>query len=215
MTEKKRVNKLLISIVISAIVLFCLSYKIGTLLASQEENVTASVSVYDPNHQLFYIKGVPEKRIPAILDRTLNRSTYLVVKIYNHGADRTPANVITSTAITLGDDGSQMWEAPTGTLSTGTYDLTGKGYSHLTRLISDISVEEFVNTVDFTSNGTNQLKCGDVNGTNGDDEINALDASLVVNNWAGANARYDLNRDEEVNSIDISNLLANFNDVGD
>ncbi len=215
MVDKQRTNKWLIFIAISAIVLFCFSYKVGALLASQQENLTASVFVYDPNNISILISAIPEKRIPAILDRILNRSTNLTIKFYNHSADRIPANVVTSSVLTSDDDGTKFWLVPTTTVAEGSYDITVKGYSHLTRLLSDTSIISTVNVLDFTDNGTNPLKCGDVNGTSGDDEINALDVSLVVNNWSGANPRYDLNRDEEVNSIDISNLLANFNDVGD
>jgi hypothetical protein len=99
-------------------------------------------------------------------------------------------------------------------ISPGTYDVTAKGYSHLRRKKSNVSMSDLF-TLDFTDGGANKLLSGDVNSTNGDNKVNGIDLTLIVNNLTGSDERTDLNQDTRVNGIDLTNAVANLNLTGD
>ncbi|MFH1946699.1 MAG: dockerin type I domain-containing protein [Candidatus Magasanikbacteria bacterium] len=211
--KANRFHRLILGIFISLFFVF-LFVSIPIVLASSEQSLTASVTIINPLGPYVDIRAVPEKRIPNIsLLRVLNRATSLKVKVYPAGVDRIEANVLHNFTSTTDDIGRIPYYLFEG-LSQGTYDFTAKGYSHLTRLLAGVELQYFA-ILDFTDDGNDPLLSGDINMTEGDDEINALDISVLVNAWNTSDSRSDLNRDDEVNSIDISNLLANFNATGD
>lgn len=175
----------------------------------------SSVSIINPLGSEAFIKAVPEKRVPNIDGRVLNRSSFLTVKIFPVGADRTnPANIVTSTVVETDDRGEYADVWLLRDFPQGNYDVTAKTNAHLTRLLPNFEIG-FAADLDFTENGANPLKSGDINLVDGDDKVNALDMSILVNHWGENHDRADLNKDNLVNSIDASNLLANFNDLGD
>lgn len=204
----KKIRK--VAIAWAILVLFCPSL----LYADNSTQVLGTTAtVYDPRGPNLQIIAVPEKRIPNVApDRVENKSSQLILKIYQVGAERIDANVIFST--TTNSDDSARWFDILQTVPSGSYDITIKGYSHLVRLASNIHLDKFIQ-VDFTNNGQTPLFCGDINLDSGDNKVNALDISILVNNFSTNNLRSDLNQDGVVNSIDISNLLTNFNLVGD
>ncbi|MBU2542199.1 hypothetical protein KJ785_01400 [Patescibacteria group bacterium] len=211
--DRKKIKTITILLGMS-IFLFSSFFLFTDVLASNTGDIVASVSIINPLGPYAEIKAVPEKRIPNILTRVYNRQSWVRIKAYTAGSDRSnPANLLYNSASTTNDLGWFSYYVFDG-LSPGTYDFTVKGYSHLTRLVSNVSTG-YAFALDFSDNGTNPLLSGDINLTEGDDEINAMDISVLVNAWNTSDSRADLNRDEEVNSIDISNLLANFNAVGD
>ncbi len=209
--KANRFHRLVLGIILSLVFVY---FSVESALASTSQNITASVTIINPLGAYAVIKAVPEKRIPSIsLLRVLNRSTSFKLKVYPAGADRIEDNVVYNFASSTSDNGWVNYHLFEG-LESGTYDFTFKGYSHLTRLLSGVELVGYA-PLDFTDDGNDPLLSGDINMTDGDDEINALDISVLVNAWNTSDVRSDLNRDDEVNSIDISNLLANFNAVGD
>ncbi|GEM_PF-6246980 len=199
--------------VLILLIAFVLLYP--SLLYANNSNQTLGTTalVYDPRGPNLQIIAVPEKRIANITqDIVENKASLLTVKIYSVGAERISANVIFSTTTNSNDVGK--WFNILQTVSSGNYDVTVKGYSHLARLASNINLDKFIQ-VDFTNNGQSPLYSGDINMDSGDNKVNALDISILVNNFSTSNVRSDLNQDGVVNSIDISNLLTNFNFTGD
>lgn len=196
------------------IILVSLSLLFPVVVFGVAGSAVVSVFIYDPSGVTLDILAVPEKRVPNVSEsQVLNRSTQLALKIYDVGADRTNTSTILFSTTTLTDDsGASSFLVPD--FVPGNYDATFKGYSHLTKLVTNTEFG-YVATVDATSSSTDPLLSGDINLTNGDDKINALDISILVDSWGTDNERADLNADTEVNSIDISNLLNNFNAVGD
>ena len=203
-------NNQKVLVLLIAFVLFCPSLLRAD---NNSQSLGTSASVYDPRGPNLQIIAVPEKRIPNIdFDSIENKSSLLTLKVYSVGAERIAANVVFSTSSSSNDAGK--WFKILESVSSGNYDITVKGYSHLARLASNINLDKFIQ-VDFTNNGQNPLYSGDINMDSGDNKINALDISILVNNFSTGNVRSDLNQDGVVNSIDISNLLTNFNVTGD
>lgn len=200
----------IIVIILAITVLFC-PY---LLYADNNSQVLGtSASVYDPRGPNLDIIAIPEKRIPNVdFDSVENKASVLTLKIYPFGSERITVNLVYSTTTNSNDAGK--WFSVLQTVSSNNYDITVKGYSHLARLASNINLDKFIQ-VDFTNNGQNPLYSGDINMDSGDNKVNALDISILVNNFSTGNVRSDLNQDGVVNSIDISNLLTNFNLVGD
>jgi len=193
------------------IFLFAFSFQTNCVLANYED-LQASVTIINPLGPDVFITAVPEKRIPNVLDRVYNRGTYAILKIYPAESLRIDDNLIGSYIATTTDQGTYFLNIEN--LAPGNYDFTLKGYSHLIRLLANVVIEYYAN-LDFTNQGLNPLISGDVNLTDGDNKINALDVSVLVNSWNTDNLRADLNQDTKVNAIDMSNLLNNFNQVGD
>jgi len=107
----------------------------------------------------------------------------------------------------------------------GTYDLVYKGYSHIKRKVSAISLISG-DANDDVNFGT--LFAGDVKTTaespNGDNAINGLDMSTLNSVWDSntgdtgpSENRSDLNEDNSINGLDMSLLVNNWNSglVGD
>lgn len=203
---------------IAAISVFFLGFSLffrASFVDASSRAATASVTIINPFGTEAFIKAVPEKRVPNIDGHVLNRSSFLTVKIFEVGADRTNlANVVTSTVVETGDDGDYGDNWFLAAFPQGNYDVTAKTNAHLTRLLPNFEIG-FIADLDFTEDGANPLKSGDINLVDGDDKVNALDMSILVNHWGENHDRADLNQDNLVNSIDASNLLANFNALGD
>ncbi len=212
----KQMQKNIFKIIVGAYVLFGISVFCGVIFVNASENqVPSRVVIINPLGADIGIKAVPEKRIPNIDARVLNRSSFVTVKLFSAGADRTdPDNVVTSTIVQTNDAGTYEGVWTLVGIPQGQYDATAKTNAHLTRLLPDVDVVNFAE-LDFTSDGTNPLKSGDINLEMGDDKVNALDISILVNNWGQNHDRADLNKDDVVNSLDASNLITNFNQLGD
>jgi len=155
--------------------------------------------------QLDFI-AVPEKRSPI----TGNDDSHVTIEVRNPGS----TVVLFSQTVDTDTDGEYATLDLTG-ISPGIYDLTAKAYSHLRRKKSNVNLGSGVNNLDFTDAGTNKVLCGDVNLANGDNKVNSLDVTLLVDDWFTNDERTDLNQDGQVNSIDMTNMVTNFNQVGD
>lgn len=197
-----------------SIILILLFFPSAILAVDNYETAQATVSVFDPAGPTVNFIGIPEKRVPNISPyQVYNYSADLLVRIYLLGADRTnPDNIIFSTTLNTNDSGSSFMVIPG--LPYGQYDITVKSNTTLSKVYSNATVGGY-SDVDFTNNASSPLLCGDINLTFGDDKVNSLDLSILVNQWGSADDRADLNKDGLVNSLDISNLLVNFNRVGE
>lgn len=173
-----------------------------------------TVTVINPLGLDILLTAIPEKRVPNVVGHPINRSTILNIKVYNAGASRTnPANIVFETTTTTNDVGVSNVVTLTG-LNQGNYDILAKGYSHLSKLKSNVALSAYTE-VDMTNSGVAPLRAGDINLTAGDDEVNALDIAILVDRWNLNNSRADLNQDTTVNSLDASALLDNFSLRGD
>lgn len=175
---------------------------LSSFLAVKAEDTTVGLSVYYA--ALLDLIAVPEKRIPSVG----NDSTHLTVEVRNPGST-TPLDSI---VITTRSDGT--YSGATLSVGPGTYDFTAKGYSHLRRKKTNV-VFTGDNTIDFTDGGTDRLLCGDVNSTDGDNKVNGIDLTLIVDGLLGSVERLDLNQDGKVNGIDLTNAVSNINVTGD
>ncbi|MFH1433810.1 MAG: fibronectin type III domain-containing protein, partial [Candidatus Uhrbacteria bacterium] len=95
----------------------------------------------------------------------------------------------------------------------GTYDFSGKGLSHLGKMIYDLPFVEDNTLADFTFGYTFDLLAGDTDPTR-DDFVNSLDISSLIKDLNIDNEVSDLNQDSLVNSLDINILLTNLNVLG-
>lgn len=173
-----------------------------SLLAVQADGTTVSLSVYSAT--LFNLIAIPEKRIPSVN----NNSTHVTLEVRTPGS----ATPLESHVVTTTSNGT--YSGVTLAVNPGTYDFTVKGYSHLRRKKTNVVFTNNV-TVDFTDAGANNLLCGDVNSTDGDNKVNGIDLSLIVGGLLGSIERLDLNQDGKVNGIDLTNAVSNINVTGD
>ena len=117
-------------------------------------------------------------------------------------------------------------------VAAGTYDVGIKTNQHLTRKLRNVALIDGVNTLNFTQpdnsapKGSQVLLAGDINmagtstATYGDDKVNGLDLSVMLNDFNSIDPtahayRSNLTRDTKVNALDLTIILKNFNQVGD
>ena len=147
--------------------------------------------------------ALPEKRVPKVG----NDDSHVIIEVRSPGS----AQVLFSQTVDTSIDGQYSNVILSG-ISPGVYDLIAKGYSHLRRKKSNITLSSGENILDFTDAGLNKLLCGDVNE---DNKVNAIDVTIIVKSLFVSEERTDLNQDSLVNAIDITNMVVNFNKVGD
>lgn len=165
--------------------------------------IDVSVSIVsDP--LAIHIIAKPEKRIPS----SNNDSTVLTLEVRPVGS----SSPLDTNVVTTSSGGT--YSGVTFTILPGVYDITAKGYSHLRRKKSNVTLTADT-TIDFTDGGTDNLLSGDVNSTDGDNKVNGIDLTLLVAGLNSANVRLDLNRDGRVNGIDLTNAVTNLILTGD
>lgn len=185
--------------------------EIGDTVVGESSSVTFIVQhgvLYDTAASLMSLGliAVPEKRSPL----TGNDDSHVTIEVRTPGT----TTILFTQLIDTDIDGEHAG-LDLGGLSPGTYDLTAKAYSHLRRKKENVVLGMGLNSIDFTDLGTNKLLSGDVNLANGDNKVNSLDVTLLVDDWFTTDERTDLNQDGQVNSIDMTNMVTNFNQVGD
>lgn len=174
--------------------------------AADSENIVVQLRVRSTagSGLTLHMIGIPEKRIPS----TGNDSTQFTVEV------RGPDSLIAVDTATGTTTAQGAFSGIVLDIEDGTYDFTFKGYSHLRRKLRSITVSTG-SVLDFTDDGDDKLLCGDVNGTDGDNEVNGIDLSLMTSALLGSVVRYDVNRDGVVNGIDLTDVVANLNVTGD
>ncbi|OGF34050.1 hypothetical protein A2482_03425 [Candidatus Falkowbacteria bacterium RIFOXYC2_FULL_48_21] len=184
-------------------------------LAVAGKNVTMSVTIIDPHNCYTKIIATPEKvATTGNFVGTLNRQVDGKLFFMQTGANWTNASM-TYEAVekSLPTIGATEYYNHSG-ICGQTGDMVYKTKKHLAKRISNVALNGVVN-LDFTQGDTYCLKAGDINADYGDNKINSLDMSILVNDWNEGDVRADLNSDVKVNSLDSSILLANFNLSGD
>jgi len=152
--------------------------------------------------------GWPEKRVNA----ATNRSTKTRLLFYDVGDTST---LLQSNSFTTTNTGSYSSIDLTA-FDYDNYDIYVKGESHLTKKLPSYVLYDGMPAIDATENETAYLLAGDVNGVEfGDDIVNAIDLSIVLNDLDAFDLRSDLNRDNIVNSLDLSVLLTNLDVLGE
>ncbi len=110
-----------------------------------------------------------------------------------------PASFIFSDEVTTSASGSYSGLALLGVLP-GNYDITAKGWANLRLKLSNVNLNQGVNSVDFSQAGTLIAPGGDVDLTDrtgagsseqGDNEISAADYSVIVGNYSLTGPAYD------------------------
>ena len=184
-------------------------------LSAAGKNVTMSVTIIDPHNCYAKIIAAPEKvATTGGFVGTLNRQVDGKLFFLQSGANWTNTN-LTYEAMekSVNASGVTDYEHITGVCGN-TGDMVYKTKKHLSKRIQNVTLNSVVD-LDFTQGGTYCLKAGDINADYGDNKINSLDMSILVNDWNEGDVRADLNNDVKVNSLDSSILLANFNLSGD
>lgn len=119
-----------------------------------------------------------------------------------------------------------------GIISSSTYDVGFKTTQHLTAKLDDVFLDAGDNSLNFTQYdnsvfvGPRRLLAGDINNTGistttlGDDVINAVDLSLLLNRLdeddsSTRGIRANLNQDPVVNSVDLNMLINNLDVEGE
>jgi len=174
---------------------------------SDSESIGLSITITASAGSGFSINliAAPEKRVPS----TGNDDTRLEVEVRNIGSTTPLLRQIVRT----GSGGTFSGFTLTG-INAGSYDITAKGYSHLRRKMPGVSLSSGT-TIDFSTGGTVKLLCGDVNSSSGDNLVNGIDLTLIINGLTGNTERYDMNRDTVVNGIDLTNAITNLTETGD
>jgi hypothetical protein len=120
----------------------------------------------------------------------------------------------------------------TDIISSSTYDVGFKTTQHLTLKLDDVFLDAGDNTLNFTQFdnsifvGPRRLLAGDINNagisttTLGDDVVNAVDLSLLLNHLdeddpTTRGIRSNFNQDQAVNSVDLIILIDNLDKEGE
>lgn len=156
----------------------------------------------------FYHGPVPGQTEPVLNVRALLPHYYsndhacnLTLRLRNVGS----YNVVATYIIPMDSQGQHNGLRLDG-VASGTYDITASTSYRLVKRVTQF-LRPGSNTVDF---GT--LVGGDANN---DNVINALDVSLLLNDFYTANPRSDVNGDGIINSLDYAMLVSNYWMEGD
>lgn len=172
---------------------------------SDSESVGISITITTASNFPVNVIAAPEKRVPT----TNNDDTRLEVEVRNVGS----STALFRQTIRTSSGGYYSGLTLSG-ISPGTYDITAKGYSHLRRNMPSVALSEGT-TIDFSTGGTVKLLSGDVNSSSGDNLVNGIDLTQIVNDLTSNTERYDLNRDTVINGIDLTNAITNLTQTGD
>ncbi|WP_051941854.1 malectin domain-containing carbohydrate-binding protein [Maribacter forsetii] len=139
-------------------------------------------------------------------NNSISSNIDFTVEVYTSGVE-TP--VLTTEINTTVSEGLLSFSG----LEIGTYNLVVKANKHLQIVLLNVDIVNGVNSFDL-----GQLLGGD---TNNDNQVTALDFSLLVASFnisegsTGYNEAADINGDKSVSALDFSLLVSNFNQQGD
>lgn len=171
-------------------------------------NTRVSQAIVDNSLTSILIKALPEKRVNKLGGNLANYSRFQIKHI-------TSGSLLLEDFFTTGLLGLKEG-VDISSLASGTYNVFLKGHSHLTKKLADLSITSENTQIDFSNGGIQYLLAGDVNGVIlGDDVVNAIDLSILINDLDSFDLRTDLNRDNTVNALDLSILITNLDRHGD
>jgi Dockerin type I domain len=156
----------------------------------------------------------PEKRVPIAGANLDMEGLDITLRAPGSPAFSVP---LYSSLTATGTDINGFSASPTAfNISPGVYVIFIKSAAHLNQKYGTLNFTGSTTTVDFSQSLTKFAKAGDVNGLQfGDDEINSLDISVIIQNLNTASYRSDVNQDDEVNALDVGILIANLNQIGE
>jgi hypothetical protein len=157
--------------------------------------------------QLIKIIAWPQKRIP----KTGNWDTHNTLEVRYPGETES----LYTTKFDTDEQGVYFGVDLLSNVGEGVYDVTIKGYSHLRFKKYNVQVDADLEEIDFTAGGTDFLLAGDTDGTDGDNFVNALDISKIVDQMYTDDERCDLNQEFIVNALDIAITIDNMYVWGD
>jgi hypothetical protein len=194
------------------------------------QSVTLSAAVSSTSPQVVIRWATPELRVGAA-ETNDDATFYLTVRT---SADNDNAILYTSPTLATTTEAGTYYTTTTLTgIGSGTYDVGIKTHQHLTKLIQNVSLAgntttilNFTNTTNLATKGSQRLASGDVSGagtspaTLGDDVVNSIDLSLLINrldldDLTGNVERVNLNQDPVINSVDLSMLLFHLDQEGE
>ena len=155
------------------------------------------------------VKALPEKRMPPVGPG--HRRTHLKLELGRNG-------VVLYSATADSDDitGEAIYhvdlEAAGG---GGLTDIGVKGYSHLRLIKRNVPISGGNNYIDMSDLETVYLLAGDTDGVEGDNHINSIDISVIVDHYHTMFERTDFNLEGDTNSIDLGILIDNYHKWGD
>ncbi len=146
----------------------------------------------------FKIKARPEKRV----NPTQNWGTSANLTFYSKDTN----TIIHTAQITINDTGWGILQ--TNNVPAGTYNISLKALSHLTKVMRNVVISDGEQLLDFTFGETFYLLAGDVHSSK-DDFVNALDITSAVKALYTSDIHADLNKDGFINSLDITIAVNN------
>ena len=193
---------------------------VGTSLEGGHTYIINHGYLYPDGGVVLRFKVAPEKRVqnPPNGDANPNWDISDVrLQVRTVGTQ----NVVFETEVgPTNTDGEYLTDIPT-VLPVGTYDLTVKGFSHLTLLKPSVTLISGTNMVDFSTDGSGNIVymlAGDVNtmpsSIFGDDKVNSLDLGTIIPDLNHDVYKTDLNQDNKVNSLDLGMTITNLNMLG-
>lgn len=199
---KKRLALLALAIMVLLLV-------VGIRITKANTSYTIVSIVVSPNTDpldTLNVSALPEKRVGSN-----NLSTKLRTRVYD-----TTGTSLLLTDIANSSSAGLRSSIDFSSLSPDNYDVFVKGESHLTRKLNDFALYSLLGTINISPNSSRYLLAGDVNGVEfGDDIVNSIDLSIVINDLDAFDLRSDLNRDNIVNALDLSALLNNLDVSGE
>ncbi|MFH0863556.1 MAG: cohesin domain-containing protein [Candidatus Gottesmanbacteria bacterium] len=105
-----------------------------------------------------------------------------------------------------------LYSATIANIDPGTYDVYIKGWVHLQKKFTNITLSPGLNSQDWSAT---EMKAGDFDNNN---FINAVDIARVIQDYfpsTPANSPADFNLDGTVNAVDIGYLIGNYFQTGD
>lgn len=157
----------------------------------------------------FDVKARPEKRFAD------NFEEEFTLQIRRSGI----TDALKTNSTPVGSSGQTSSTVKYGDLDDNlTYDVSIKSNAHLRKTLSNLTLVEGVNILDFTESETAFIQAGDVNSTTGDNTIDLSDITVIDNNFTAdirSDDRFDLNKDGKINGIEYSIIISNISESGD
>jgi len=169
--------------------------------------------------------AIPEKRVgPAHTNDAV--TFYLTVRDTS-----TNAVIAVSDLATTSPDGTDLNPIIINHGTPKNYNIAIKTDQHISRALHDVYLSGATTTLNYTQTdnsaplGSVRLLAGDIDGmgnsttTLGDNQINSVDLSILLNDLDNSDAsgtmRADLNRDTVDNAVDLGMLIDNLDRVGE
>lgn len=157
-------------------------------LASTQNGTVTVVNKVSVNFKVKF-QGISEKRADKTVKLTFKQDGQVMIG---------------SKEVQVNSDQNGIYSGNLSGITLGTYDIFVKGWSHLGKKFSGVSLEQITNSFDWT--GTTLL-AGDADGNN---IINIQDFGILVTDYQKTQSRADFNLDGVVNIQDFRFIAENY-----